>query len=247
MIDLGNGVVIKPREIIISVGLIALMIIFGLGISNVISCRADDVNDELEMAIIIKSPEMLEYCLETKVGDTFMEGSLDAVEPITHEDIEGQYLSLNRVRQEYRMHTRVWTDSKGRTHTEHYWTWDSVKTERFHSVNVAFLGKQMDFETFQYPGAESHIATVKYASDLRYSYSGIPAHLEGSAYDDLSDGTIEKGTKFCAGDTAEELRETWIKSEKFGTVFFWAVWIGMTCVLVAVFVALDNDWLDDAE
>lgn len=73
MIDLGNGIVIKPREIVISVGIIALMTIFGLGISNVIHSNADDRNDELEMAIIIKSPEMLEYCLETKVGNTFMD------------------------------------------------------------------------------------------------------------------------------------------------------------------------------
>lgn len=126
--DFGDFEITK-REILASISIIAVMILFGILISSKISEYQMDKNEIYNKAVKIESQEMFQYGMDTNVGNAFVYGDLKAVDTVTYPEIGGEYMYVEKVKERYTMHTRTVTYTTGsgktrqtHTRTETYWT-----------------------------------------------------------------------------------------------------------------------------
>jgi hypothetical protein len=187
-------------------------------------------------------PEMFKYAMKTDVGNAFVYGNLECVDPVSYPEISGQYSHIKKVREEYTRHTRV--VSTGKTSTvQVYYTWDEVSSENRYCSKIKFLGVEFNYGKIDFPGP-SYITTVEdpWDSDVRFVYYGAPIKCVGTLYGDLRNNTINNGS-FHANCSIESV----LASYKSGgeLVLFWFGWIILTGVLIFAFIYLDNHWLED--
>ena len=84
--DFGDFEITK-REILASISIIAVMILFGILISSKISEHQMDKNEIYNKAVKIESQEMFQYGMDTNVGNAFVYGDLRAVDTVTYPEI----------------------------------------------------------------------------------------------------------------------------------------------------------------
>lgn len=235
---------ITKREILASVTIVAVMMILGFVIAGRIDAYQIQKNSEYYSALQITDTEQFRYGMETSVGNAFVYGTLEAIDPVTYPEIGGEYLYAEKDEEHYNRHTRTvtTTDSEGRKHTrtEVYWTWDHVGSESIHSNRINFLGIEMDYNKIQTPVAR-YIDTIKKSSRVRFKYYGTPVESVGTIYTDLRDGAISDESKFFDGsdieNTIKRMTISW-------TWIFWIGWIILTGATTCGFCYLENDWLN---
>lgn len=235
---------ITKREILASVTIVAVMMILGFVIAGRIDAYQIQKNPEYYSALQITDTEQFQYGMETSVGNAFVYGTLEAVDPVTYPEIGGEYLYAEKDEEHYNRHTRTvtTTDSEGHKHTrtEVYWTWDHVGSESIHSNRISFLGIEMDYNKIQTPAAR-YIDTIKKSSRVRFKYYGTPVESVGTIYTDLRDGVISDESKFFDGsdieNTIKRMTISW-------TWIFWIGWIILTGATTCGFCYLENDWLN---
>lgn len=237
---------ITKREIIASISIIAIMLILGVIISGKISEKIMDSNEIYNKAIKIEDEELFRYGMRTSIGNAFVYGELEVMDPVTYPEINGEYSYIEKVKEEYTMHTRTvtYTDSKGKTKTktETYWTWDKVGSESVSSEKVKFLGIEFNFTQFLNL-EDNYIDTIKESSDIRYKYYGSPAKSMGTIFTTLQNNNIGNDNRIYENMSIEETYE-YLK-EGIGLLFlFWFAWILLIIVIVYGFYYLDNDWLN---
>lgn len=74
---------ITKREVLASISIIAVMILVGILISAKITERQMDRNEVYNKAVKIDSQEMFSYGMRTNVGNAFVYGTLQAVDPVS--------------------------------------------------------------------------------------------------------------------------------------------------------------------
>lgn len=237
---------ITKREIIASISIIAAMLIIGVIISGKISEKVMDSNEKYNKAVKIEDEELFKYGMSTSIGNSFVYGDLEVMDPVTYPEIGGEYSYIEKVKEEYTMHTRTvtYTDSKGntKTKTETYWTWDVVWRENIKSQKVTFLGVEFDFSKFKNL-EDSYITTIKESSDIRYKYYGSPAKAKGTIFTTLQENNIGNDIKLYEDMNIEQAYE--YLEDGFGLIFlFWFVWIWTIAGCVYGFYYLDNEWLN---
>ena len=124
---------ITKREVLASISIIAVMILVGILISTKITERQMDRNEVYNKAVKIDSQEMFSYGMRTNVGNAFVYGTLQAVDPVSYPEIDGSYMYVEKIEKRYTMHTRTvaHTDANGNTTytIETYWSWDNAGEE----------------------------------------------------------------------------------------------------------------------
>ena len=112
---------ITKREIIVSVAIVAIMLTVGIFISSSINSSHLDKVQEYNTALPVDTKELFEYGMKTSVGNAFVYGELTVVDPVSYEEIDGDYWYVKRTLEEYRKHTRVveetYKDRDGKTKT----------------------------------------------------------------------------------------------------------------------------------
>ena len=245
-----NNIEITKREIIASVSILAIMLIVGILIGSKINEYHQDENAKYNKAFkISKDKDLFDYAMKTNIGNTFVEGIIKAVDPVTYEDLEDGYMYIEKVKEEYTMHTRTvtTTDSKGKVHTktETYWTWDEVYREDKLSNEITFLGKTFESSKFNLPSS-AYIDTVDGGYHIRYKYYGLDKEFKATIFGSLKNNTIEgKNIDVYKDSTIEETIEELTSNTVI--IIFWIVWIIITGIVIYLFVALDNDWLNKGE
>lgn len=236
---------ITKREIIVSLSIVAIMLILGFSISEIIANEVEDRKRMYNQALQVETPEMFKYGMETNVGNAFVYGELAAVDSVTYDEIGGCWLWIEKSREEYRKHEREveHKDSKGNTYytTEVYYTWDTVYSEEKHSEKITFLGVEFDYNKIKVADND-YIDTIYKSSDVRYVYYGTPPEHTGTIFTKLSDGTIEDSNRLYENQTIAEVLED--KNRDCSQVDFWILWIILTIAAVRGFYYLDNSWLD---
>ena len=96
--DFGDFEITK-REILVSISIIAVMILFGILISSKISEYQMDKNEIYNKAVKIESQEMFQYGMDTNVGNAFVYGDLKAVDTVTYPEIGGEYMYVEKVKE----------------------------------------------------------------------------------------------------------------------------------------------------
>jgi hypothetical protein len=240
---------ITKREIIASISIIAIMLLIGLWFDGKIADWNTDQNEKYAKAVKIEDSDMFQYGMETNVGTAFVYGELKAVDTVTYPEIGGEYMYVEKVREQYTMHTRTYTttDSKGntQTHTETYWTWDRVESESVGCDEISFCGIVFPSNKIRFPSAE-YIDTLKESSTIRYKYYGVNTLYTGTIFTSLCDGTITDGSSFYneynISETVQMLKDANVISQ----ILFWVFWIILIIAIIYGFYYMDNWWLNDA-
>lgn len=232
---------ITKREIISSIGIIAILMLIGSVISTNIKDNIEDKKREYTQALQIQSQEMFEYGMKTNVGNAYVYGELSAVDTVSYPDIEGEYMYVEKVTERYTRHTR--TVKSGKTYrTEVYYTWDVIDSEDKHSEKMTFLNVPFDYGRITNLN-DKYIDTInKGFYDIRYVYYGVPKTIVGTIYTELSNNTISDKTRFRENTTIEEAYESDCKG--YGLVIFWIAWILFIGLCVFGFYYLPNRWLE---
>lgn len=235
---------ITPREIIASISIIAIMLLFGTLISNHMTQSRLDKNEIYNKAVKIESNDVFQYGMRTNVGNAFVNGTLSPVDTVSYPEIDGEYLYLKKVKERYTMHTRLVPYKVGEiTHyrTETYWTWDYAGEESTHVEKVNFGGAEFDYGKISLPSSE-YIDTIKESSHVRYKYYGTPAEdYTGTIFTTLKDGTISDDSPFYEGKSVEETYTSSLSRD--WSIVFWIFWIVFTGGLVVAFYVINNRWL----
>ena len=245
--DFGDFEITK-REILASISIIAVMILFGILISSKISECQMDKNEIYNKAVKIESQEMFQYGMDTNVGNAFVYGDLKAVDTVTYPEIGGEYMYVEKIKEQYTMHTRQvahtrTVNGKSQTYytTETYWTWDKVGSEDIKCKEILFCGVIFTSNKIDLPGTD-YIDTIKESSHVRYKYYGVDTEYKGTIFTDLRDKTISDNTSFYNNLTIDETIER-LESD-FPIIIFWIFWVILIAGMVFGFYYLDNRWLD---
>ena len=245
--DFGDFEITK-REILASISIIAVMILFGILISSKISECQMDKNEIYNKAVKIESQEMFQYGMDTNVGNAFVYGDLKAVDTVTYPEIGGEYMYVEKIKEQYTMHTRQeahtrTVNGKSQTYytTETYWTWDKVGSEDIKCKEILFCGVIFTSNKIDLPGTD-YIDTIKESSHVRYKYYGVDTEYKGTIFTDLRDKTISDNTSFYNNLTIDETIER-LESD-FPIIIFWIFWVILIGGMVFGFYYLDNRWLD---
>lgn len=242
--DFGDFEITK-REILASISIIAVMLLIGVLISNKISEHQLDANEVYKKAVKIDNTELLQYGMDTNVGNAFVYGDLVAIDTVTYPEINGEYMYIEKVKEKHTKHTRTVTykDSKGKTHKkkETYWTWDRVGSEEKKCKEISFCGITFSSGKINLPSTD-YIDTIKESSRIRYKYYGIGTNYTGTIFTDLRDETISDNTQFYNNKNIEET----VKQLESGVevIIFWMFWIALIGACVFGFYYLDNKWLE---
>ena len=237
---------ITKREVIASISIIAVMLIIGVIIHGSISEKIMDSNEKYNKAIKVEDEELFKYGMRTSSGNAFVYGELEVLDSVTYPEVGGEYSYIEKVKEEYTMHTRTvtYTNSEGetKTRTETYWTWDEVYSESLKSKKVKFLGVEFDYAQFLSLDSR-HIDTIKESSHIRYKYYGSPIKATGTIFTTLQNNNIGNDIKLYENMSIEETYK--YLQEGFGLLFlFWVAWILLITGVVYGFYYLDNDWLN---
>ncbi len=243
--DFGDFEITK-REILASIVIIAVMFILGFSISNKIAANEADANAEYQKAIHIDDTDMFKYGMETSVGNAFVYGNLEAVDSVTFDEIDGEYLYIEKTEEHYNRHTRTVTktDSNGKKYTEEevYYTWDYYDSWEKSVDNVSFCGVEFSKDKIDMPSSH-YIITIKESRKVRYVYYGIDTKYTGTIYTKLKDNTISDNSRFFKDTNIEDALN--ICTSGGATIIFWVVWIILIGIVVFGFYYLKNEWLED--
>lgn len=239
---------ITKREIITSISIVAVMLLFGVLIAGKISEYQIDKNEIYNKAVKIDNTELFRYGMDTNIGNAFVYGDLEAVDTVTYPEIGGQYMQLKKIKERYTMHTRTVTKTRtvnGKTQTytdvETYWSWDKVDSEEIKCKTLSFCGVVFDSNKIDVPGTR-YIDTIKESSHVRYKYYGTPTKFTGTIFTNLKDKTISDNTYFYNNCTIEQTVD--MLESGGGVVIFWVIWILLIAVIVFAFFYFDNRWLE---
>ncbi len=247
-----GSVEITLREAIFSVTIASVLFFTGFLISSKIEHAVNQSNLEYRQAAqISNSTNEFEIAMATDVGNAFVEGHFSALDTVSHEKIGGKWMWIYADYQKYTMHTRTVhytvTDSKGRSHTrtriEHYWTWDTYKTQKKHSKEVEYIGVKFPFEKFDYSLIHRNYKTVDDGWHKRIEFSMIPTSFNASAYTKLSNNTVSNNTTLYRNVSIKDLYSIHIKS--IAVPLFWWLWSVLIVGAVVGFVVIENRWIED--
>lgn len=245
--DFGDFEITK-RELLASVSIIAIMLLIGVLISEKISEAQLDTNEKYNKAIKIDTIDLFEYGMRTNVGYAFVYGDLEAVDTVSYPEIDGSYMCIEKIKEEYTKHTRTVSDydsdgNKIGEHEEEYWTWDIVNRESLKCEEISFLGHVFTSDKIDIPGDHYYIDTIKESSKIRYKYYGVDTSFVGTIFTDLRFNTITDNTPFYVNMTIEQT----VKYLETGSyvIFFWIFWIILTGFCVYGFYYADNNWIEN--
>lgn len=236
---------ITRRELLASVTIIAIMLLFGFLIAGKIEASQMDKNAEYYKAAQITDSDMFQYGMDTNVGNAFVHGLLEEVDTVNFPEVGGDYIHAKKVEEHYNRHTRTvrYTDSNGKSRTkkEVYWSWDYAGSESIHSQRVRFCDIDFDYSKILCPESK-YIKTINKSGFVRFKYYGCEAPFTGTIYTDLRDGTIsDKSVFYNERDINQTVSSL---TSDTGIAIFWGVWILLTGIVIFCFFYLENDWLE---
>lgn len=243
-----SDMTITKREVLASIVIVCVMLLIGTLFSSKISDAVMEKQQEYSAAVKIDNGhDLFVYCMDTNVGNAFVYGELKALDPVTYEEIGGEYSYVKKVKERYTRHTRTVTKTRtvnGKTQTytttEVYWTWDEIDRWSKSSTKIDFVGVEFDYGKIPFPFT-SHIKTIKESSKIRYVYSGAPAQCDGTIYAKLGDGDIQNVNMYHYSDVNEAFESA---MSDWSVGFFWFFWIILTGFAVGGFYYLENRWLE---
>ena len=241
------GIEIKRSEVAVSLIFILLAGALGFLLHGFIKEQILLEAQVYNRAFKAQNVEQFRYGAKTSIGNALMSGVLSAKEPVSTEHANGQYMSLEVVKQHYTMHTRIVTTSSGkgrvRTYTQIYYTWDDVGREVKQAKAFSFYDFTSSVANLR--ASNDYITTDTHGDD-RWQVHGLPLSFNATLLINLRDDSIwpieNRGIEVYRDQTVGQVVET--KNSEAGAIIFDIVYILVIVIAVVAFVAAPNDWLD---
>lgn len=241
---------ITKREILASVTILAIMVGLGVWLSAPILSKATERYLAVASSVVANTDDEFDYISRTNAGRFLANGTLSAIDTVRLEELPGVYSSVKKVKEEYRLHTQVYTTTDGKghttTHTRTYHSWDEVKHWNYKAERAMFRGKEFKIdEVYRVRIQKDTIIKVKtkmFENDTRYVYYTAPVSFDGVMLGSAMNRKYEE-PKFINGLTAEEYIKNTERKLNGNTVLFWILWSLLTAGMIAGFYALENKWL----
>lgn len=243
---------VTKRETLVSIAITLALIGLGIIISEAIKNNVNESNEKYYKALKINNDEeMFKYAIKTNVGYTLASGTIRAINGISIDELDGIYLSIKKVKEEYRKHyreekhTRIKSDGTEEIYytTEEYWTWDYVEEEKIHVDKFNFLGVDFDYDTIEFYN-QSYNTTKEVEYHIRYKYYTIPIEFEGTLFTYINNNTITQN-KFSTNKTINEIVKSKEDDVNFINAIFWITWIIFITLIDFGYVYLENNYLED--
>lgn len=241
---------ITKREILFGTIIAAIMIGLGVLLSGPIITSATDSALRTVSAVQVEDSTRFDYIRRTDVGDFLAEGDLFVVDPVSIPDISGQYGKIEKIKEEYREHTRTVTetDSEGHTHTrtETYWEWDRVDSWKWESDVLRFLGHTFTPHQIEYRFRTHYKETIEpkagfFGVRTRYKYYTAPTVEHGTIIGIAKDKQFTSTT--FERTTIKEIIENANSNIDVAPVLFWVLWMLLTGGIIVGFFYAENHWL----
>ena len=243
---------VTKREILFSAIILAIMIGLGVWISNPLVSKASEKALKVVSATRVKDSDNFDYIRRTNVGHFIAEGELIANDTLRSPDLQGIYSRIEKITEEYRLHTETYTTTDGKghvqVHTRTYHSWDEVKRENNVSTSFTFLGKRFTAKEIKYNVPTEKSVTVEdkttkwYENERRFVYRTTPIVVSG-----IMDGTAEdkayKELTFKKDYTIDKAVEKAEKNIGTAPVVFWILWSIVIASVVTLFYVCENKWL----
>lgn len=243
---------VTKRETLVAIAITLALIGLGIIISEAIKNNVNESNEKYYKALKINNDEeMFKYAIKTNVGYTLASGTIRAINGISIDELDGIYLSIKKVKEEYRKHyreekhTRIKSDGTEEIYytTEEYWTWDYVEEEKIHVDKFNFLGVDFDYDTIEFYN-QSYNTTKEVEYHIRYKYYTIPIEFEGTLFTYINNNTITQN-KFSTNKTINEIVKSKEDDVNFINAIFWITWIIFITLIYFGYVYLENNYLED--
>lgn len=242
---------IKPREVLVTAGIVAIMLALGVMIHHSIAAGSQRRLEQYTTAVQISDAVQFRYGMDTNFGNALVYGTLSAVDPVSYPEAAGEYLYIQKTEEHYNMHTRTvtTTDSQGNTHThiEVYYSWDYAGREARTCTRVQFLSQIFDRDKFYYQTQPVYLDGRRYLTEghTRWYFDAVPAAFDVTIHTDLRDGTIPDKPEMFLSQTPEEVVSYKIKYQNIPLIIFWVFWLIVAGGAAAGFIYAENNWLDD--
>lgn len=141
----------------VSILIFLLSLFLGIIISNGIEDAFVGKNDKYKTAVHLDTDSLFNHALTTHAGYAMINADVEAVDSVTLEELDGDFVYIEKIKQRYTQHTRIVSYSCGTskaprtcTRTETYWTWDTVKRNTYHIDNYTINGYTVDFDEIEH-------------------------------------------------------------------------------------------------
>lgn len=241
---------ITLREVIASIFILGVMWLLGFLIASSIEKHVNDSQLMYRQAATLNSDIEFNHAVDTHIGHAFANGRFRSIDCVSNQYLNGEFLRIHHRYQKYTMHTRVvhYTTKVGKTrrhHTrvEHYWTWDTYNTLDEHAVAVNYCGRKFDYNQFSYSrvGYGTHIQSIGYHTRVVLDY--WPREFNATIIANFTNGGIGSDVVLNPDTTIDQMREWYTTSH--AVMWFWIGWSFLMAVILALFVMIENDWLED--
>lgn len=239
---------ITKREIIVYVAIVFLWICATTGIDYHVTQRKDDESIQYKQAVQVKSPDRLQYAINTDLGDILTYGQVKTVDPVGYLEIGKKYMSASWVKERYTRHMEPIVYSTGKvsypsytvSRVKVYYSWDVIDKGSVTSKSVKYLGQEIP--TSEIHVDEKHIKTVKTEPNIRFEYYGVPKNFKATMFINANGKANIKST-YKDKNIEEVIRGKW-NSIQTAKMIIWITSMIM-CIAVCVFVYRKNHWLNN--
>ena len=241
---------ITKREILASVTILAIMVGIGVWLSAPILSKATERYFAVASSVVVNTDDEFDYISRTNAGRFLANGTLSVSDTVRIEELPGVYSFIKKVKEEYRLHTEVYTTTDGKghttTHTRTYHSWDEVKHWNYKAERAMFRGKEFKIdEVYRVRAQKDTIIKVKtkmFENDTRYVYYTAPVSFDGVMLGNAMNRKYDD-PKFINGLTAEQYTKNAERKLNGNTIVFWILWSLLTAGMIVGFYALENKWL----
>ena len=241
---------ITKREILASVTILAVMVGIGIWLSSPILSKATERYFAVASSVVINTDDEFDYISRTNAGRFLANGTMSVIDTVRIEELPGVYSFIKKVKEEYRLHTEVYTTTDGKghttTHTRTYHSWDEVKHWNYKAERAMFRGKE--FKIDEVYRVRTQIDTIieaktkMFENDTRYVYYTAPVSFDGIMLGNAMNRKYDE-PKFINGLTTEQYIKNAERKLNGNTIGFWILWGLLTAGMVIGFYALENKWL----
>lgn len=241
---------ITKREILASVTILAIMVGIGVWLSAPILSKATERYLAIASSVVVNTDDEFDYISRTNAGRFLANGTLSVIDTVRIEELPGVYSFIKKVKEEYRLHTEVYTTTDGKghttTHTRTYHSWDEVKHWNYKAERAMFRGKEFKIdEVYRVRTQKDTIIKVKtkmFENDTRYVYYTAPVSFDGIMLGNAMNRKYD-GPKFINDLTAEQYIKNAEQKLNGSTILFWILWSLLIAGMIVGFYALENKWL----
>ena len=260
-----NRIEITAKEILFCSILGILGIAFFMVIDSYLIAKDQDEISKMNQALIFNTIDEFNHGVRTDVGWAFCPFEIEGKDRKISKkfpEIVGDFMAVKKVREEYRMHTYTTTDSKGRTTTHTYWSWDYISQEIDYPALLNLNGIEVDssfVEGFTWVKLEVSPETIKEMdnikirgsyvkngrdSDTRWYYEILPVKITGSFFGFLTrEFPIDVIEIHENVDTAY-LSVKLVEDIKNRDMYRWLTGGAIFIVLAGIFCWRENEWLN---